>query len=315
MSQLQQQLQESIRELEQIRKVKAHTAELQVRLAEEEKALEVMSSMLAKEQRDVELLEKEGLTAMFRKFIGDREEKLEKEREEYLRAALRYNDLYKSVELIRFELDLLLKKEQNLEVVERRVEALMRDRGKELLDLGEQAGKDLKGLYQQVDRLNAYDVEMGEALQAGMKALEHLQQTEHLLQVARERGQHDMWGGRRLGSGHLKHNAIDQARQSAQHARHALIHFVRELRDIYRDREYHFEFRIEDFGRFMDVFFDNLITDFLVQQKISTSLNSVSTTRQQVGAVIYDLDQERQEIVHKLQALEEEQKRIILGSS
>lgn len=314
MSQLQQQLRDSIRELEQIRKIKAYTSELQLRLAEEEKALEVMELMLAKEQRDVEQLEKEGLTAMFRKFIGDREEKLEKEREEYLRAALRYNELFKSVGLIRYELDLLLKKEQNLEAVERRLEALIHDRGKELLDMDAQAGRDLKALYQRMDQLQASEVEMEEAFQAGMKALENLQETERSLQVARERGQHDMWGGRRLGSGDLKHSAIDQARQSAQHARHTLIRFVKEMRDIYKDREYHFEFRIEEFGRFMDVFFDNLISDWLVQQKINTSLMSVSTTRQQVEAVIFQLDQDRKEIKNKLDALEEEEKRIILQS-
>ncbi|MBK8833020.1 MAG: hypothetical protein IPN60_19610 [Saprospiraceae bacterium] len=87
MSELQQQLKESIQELETIRKVSEHTAQLRERLAAEEKALLVMETTLAKEQRDVETLESEGLTSMFRKFIGDREEKLEKEREEYLRAS------------------------------------------------------------------------------------------------------------------------------------------------------------------------------------------------------------------------------------
>lgn len=79
MSELQQQLKESIQELETIRKVSEHTAQLRERLAAEEKALLVMETTLAKEQRDVETLESEGLTTMFRKFIGDREEKLEKE--------------------------------------------------------------------------------------------------------------------------------------------------------------------------------------------------------------------------------------------
>src|SRR6187551_695494 len=118
MTQLHQQLQEAIREAERIRKIKEHTSELTIRLESEEKALLAMEATLTKEQRDVETLEREGLTTMFRKFIGDREEELDKEREEYLRASLRFNEIYKSVELIRFELDLLSKKEQNLEAVE-----------------------------------------------------------------------------------------------------------------------------------------------------------------------------------------------------
>jgi hypothetical protein len=60
--------------------------------------------------------------------LGDREEKLEKEREEYLKASLRYNELYKSVGLIQFELDLLTNKEQNEEAIARRVEVQMKMR-------------------------------------------------------------------------------------------------------------------------------------------------------------------------------------------
>ena len=104
MSELQQQLKESIEELTRIRMVGEHMRQLTSRLQAEEKALQVMEATLTKEQRDVEALEREGLTSMFRKFLGDREEKLEKEREEYLKASLRYNEIYKSVELIRFEL-------------------------------------------------------------------------------------------------------------------------------------------------------------------------------------------------------------------
>src|SRR5688572_22729658 len=110
MSEIHQQLQETIQELERIKKIKQHTLQLEERLQQEMNSLAVMEKTLQKEQRDVELLEKEGLSTMLRKFIGDREEKLEKEREEYLRASLKYNELYKSVNLIRFELDLLSKK-------------------------------------------------------------------------------------------------------------------------------------------------------------------------------------------------------------
>ena len=156
MSELQQQLKESIQELETIRKVSEHTAQLRERLAAEEKALLVMETTLAKEQRDVETLEREGLTSMFRKFIGDREEKLEKEREEYLRASLRFNELFKSVELIRFELDLLSKKEQSQDTVARRVETLIAYREKELLDLDPQVALVLKGINQQADKLHKY---------------------------------------------------------------------------------------------------------------------------------------------------------------
>jgi hypothetical protein len=314
MTQLQQQLKESIQEIEQIRKVKEHTAQLTVRLEAEEKALAAMEATLAKEQRDVEALEREGLTTMFRKFLGDREERLEKEREEYLRASLRFNELYKSVGLIRFELDLLSKKEQNLETVERRVETLIAYREKELMDLNPEVALVLKGINQQTDKLHKYSVQVEEAFAAGTKALEMVRGTEHYLHEAQLMGQRDMWGSRRYGTGHQKHEAIDRARDLAYQSRHDLIRFGNELQDVFKGMQLNANMEIEDFGRFADVFFDNLISDFLVQQKISKSLVNVTGTRQRLDHIMQSLDNERGVIREKLAALEDERKKVVVES-
>ncbi len=314
MTQLEQQLKESIQEVEQIRKVKEHTAQLTVRLEAEEKALAAMEATLAKEQRDVEVLESEGLTTMFRKFLGDREEKLEKEREEYLRASLRFNELYKSVGLIRFELDLLSKKEQSLETVERRVETLIAYREKELMDVNPEVALVLKGINKQTDKLHKYSVQVEEAFVAGTKALEFVRGTEHYLHEAKLMGQSDMWGSRRYGTGQQKHDAIDRARDLAYQSRHNLIRFGNELQDVFKGLQIEVNMEIGDFGRFADVFFDNLISDYLVQQKISKSLVNVTGTRQQVEHIMLSLDNERGVIREKLAALEDERKKVVVES-
>lgn len=314
MTDLQQQLKESIQELEQIRKVSEHTAQLRERLIVEEKALMVMETTLAKEQRDVETLEREGLTTMFRKFIGDREEKLEKEREEYLRASLRFNELFKSVELIRFELDLLSKKEQSKDTVARRVETLIAYREKELMDLDPEVSLILKGINQQTDKLHRYSVEVEEAYAAGMKALELVRGTEHNLIEAQLMGQRDMWGSNYRGTGHRKHNAIDRARDFAYRSRHELIRFGNELQDVFKGMQLDVNMNIEDFGRFTDIFFDNLITDYLIQQKISKSLVNVNGTRQRLDHIMLSLDNEREMIREKLERLEEERKKVVVSS-
>ncbi len=314
MSQLQQQLKESIQELEQIRKIKEHTTQLVSRLEEEEKALHAMGVTLAKEQRDVETLEREGLTTMFRKFLGDREEKLDKEREEYLRASLRYNELYKSIELIRFELDLLSKKEQTLETVERRVETLIAYREKELMDLDPKTALVLKGINQQTDKLHKYNVEVDEAIGAGARALEFVQGAEQQLIHARFIGQEDMWGKRYRGTGQRKHDAIDRARDLAYKSRHELIRFGNELQDVFKGMQLEINMDIEKFGRFADIFFDNLITDYLVQQQISKSLVNITSTRQRLDIIMQSLNNERNVIREKLEHLEKERKAVIVSS-
>lgn len=312
MTDLQQQLQESIRELEQIRKIKSHTAELNKRLAEEQAALNQMEKTLDKEQRDVETLEREGLTTMFRKFIGDREEKLEKEREEYLKASLRYNELYKSVGLIQYELDLLMKKEQNEEVVARRVEVQMKMREDEIMQLDPLVGGELKNLHEQTDRLQKYLVQVEEAFHAGSDAFDLVSRTESFLRQAQGWGQRDMWGGNHSGSGYLKHQAIDQAKNCASQSRHALIRFSNELKDVYQNFQLQTNMEIDEFNKFGDLFFDNIISDYYAQQKINKALTNVIWTREQVEQILHQLEAEKGNIKSKFEQLEEQRKKIIL---
>lgn len=316
MTELQQQLRESILELEQIRKVQDHTADLRIRLKAEEKDLEVMERMLAAEQMDVDALEREGLTTMFHKFLGDREQKLDKEREEYLRASLRFNELFKSVQLMRFELELMLKKEQNLETVERRIETLIAFREEELMKLDPAAALVLKGINDQVDKLHKYEAEIEEAFVAGTKALEYVRSTENYLHEAQVMGQRDMWGSRRYGygTGQVKHEAVDHARNMAYQSKQALIRFGNEVKDVFKDQYLEFNMEVEEFGRFADVFFDNIITDYLIQQKISKSLSNVTSTRMQVDSIMHHLQEQRSAIKDELDRLEGERKKVVVES-
>jgi hypothetical protein len=314
MSNTHQQLKASLQKLERINKIEIHIGQLTERLRAEEAALQLMEKTLVKEQRDVEILEKEGLTTMFRKFLGDREEKLEKEREEYLRASLRFNELYKSVELIRFELDVLEKKQEHRQPTEEKIKTLMQAREQEILSLHSDETKALQAIHAQLDKLSTYSIEVEEAYQAGEEALKFVTNTERFLLSAREMSKSHFRYGRPPGSGRAKFNAIDNARKMAYQSRHALIRFGDELKDVYTDYELKFNMTLADFGKFANVFFDNLITDYFVQQKVSQSLVNVSGTRKNVETILNALNAERGAISDKEKALEEERVRIIVSA-
>jgi hypothetical protein len=217
--------------------------------------------------------------------------------------------------LIRFELDLLTKKEQQEVAVERRIDSLIAHREEELLIHDPSAGHTLKGIHKETDKLNAYAIEVEEAYTAGTKALDLVRLTESHLLEARQFGQGDIWGIDRLqGIGSLKHRSIDHAKEMAFQSTHALRHFTNEIRDVFRHLNLHFNMDIEEIKRFTDIFFDNLITDWKVQQKINKSLAKVSSTRQQVEDLVHQLNQERGIIKDKLDALEKQRTRVILDS-
>ncbi len=311
MSQLHQQLTHKITELEQIKKVRQHTVVLQERLQFEQAALSSMEKVLDKEQRDVEALEREGISTMFRKWMGDREEKLDKEREEYLKASLRFNELYKSVELIRFELDLLLKKEQSEERVAAELVQLYTQREEEILEKDPVLALALKAILTQSDQLAKYSLDVEEAITAGQITNQFVTKAEQFLHEAKNWGQREMWAGSQQNTGHMKYRAIDHARGMVQEARHSLIKFAKELRDVDASFQLNIHLEIESFGQFSNVFFDNLITDYFIQQKVNKSLESVSRTRQEIERILTVLSKERSRISAKMTNLEAERKLIV----
>jgi len=82
MTPLHQQLLDAIRELDILRESIAYANELSIRLDSEERELAMLEEIIPREQRDVDKLEKNGSTSLVRNIIGDREEKITKEREE-----------------------------------------------------------------------------------------------------------------------------------------------------------------------------------------------------------------------------------------
>jgi len=313
MSELQIKLKEKIQEAETIRKIKSHTAQLQTRLVEEDKALAVMEQTLAKEQRDVETLEKEGLTTMFHKFLGDREDKLQKERQDYLTAALRYNELYKSVELIRFELNLLTKKVQNLGIVETEIAALIKQREAEIMQYEPAIAAQLTSLHEQVDKLHKFEVEVDEALRAGNDALDKVRKTEYYLNEGQFPDK-QMWGGGSQ-SRIINRQAVDYARDMAYQSKQALIKLGNEYRDVYPEQPFLVNMELEDFGRFAEFFMNNLITDWIIRQKVGKSLITVRNTRFQVEHFVQQLNQEKFTITKKLEELERQRKEMIISAN
>lgn len=71
MTPIHQQLLESLHELEILHKGLAHAEELSIRLADEERELALFEKMVPREQRDIDILEKNSITRLIRNVIGD----------------------------------------------------------------------------------------------------------------------------------------------------------------------------------------------------------------------------------------------------
>lgn len=89
----------------------------------------------------------------------------------------------------------------------------------------------------------------------------------------------------------MKHGAIDSAVAAAQDVKHKLRVLDRELIDVNIEQT-RLNINIDGFSRFMDIFFDNLISDWMIQRKIKNAINNVHALHDKIKLYIGVIEKE-----------------------
>lgn len=127
-------------------------------------------------------------------------------------------------------------------------------------------------------------VEVREAREAGVRALNSLRLAQRYLKKAGNWGIVDILGGGVISS-LIKHSRISQAQACVQQAEADLDTFRRELADIRVP-----DLQIGGFLTFADFFFDGLLSDLLVQSRIREAIRRLDDACRQVEDVLYRLE-------------------------
>lgn len=135
--------------------------------------------------------------------------------------------------------------------------------------------------------------EIDEAIEAGRKALQALDEAAKKLGSAKRWGIWDIVGGGLISS-LVKHSRIDDARELLQQARNELESFSDELDDIQENLP-EFDLEISDLVSTFDIVFDNVFADILVQEKVEETAREVDKTRIRVKDAVDRLCELRQE--------------------
>ncbi|MBK8506407.1 MAG: hypothetical protein IPL46_31935 [Saprospiraceae bacterium] len=313
MSDIHTELEETFESYQQLLRIDRHLHQLNDQLQNSYRDLDRLETQLRKEFSDIEELEKLSVKGLFHKVLGSKEEQIEKERQEYLQVSLKYNEAKKSVELLEYERDLLQGKTKDLSTLEKKLDSLIKQREKLLIEANTPVGKQILDLLLVEDANREFIGDIKQVKKAGDEVLLILDKmTDHLRQ-AKNWGQWDM-AGRQRGSSYLKHNQIDQARDLSYHAKHLLVRLERDLSQIYGNEQFNLSFKLDSFSKFTDIFFDDLISDWIVQQKIQNALSNVITVRDKLIGILQSLDVEIGKADKKLIQLEEQRKQLIIQS-
>jgi len=266
-------------------KLESSVREARRSLASERTRLAELGAILKKEEADVRRLEGLSLTAMFHQFLGSKEDRLNKERQEVLAAKLKYDQ--GAHELASLERDIADMEGRLAAIGDAEAEYSRALEQKEVRIKG--AGRaDLARLTERIAGINSDIKEIGEAIAAGDDVIAGLDSVIAYFKSAGNWGIVDLIGGGLIITA-VKHSKIDRAKAAIHDVQTRLGRFRRELADLRTGPEAPLGVEISSFEKFADYLFDGLIFDWIVQSKISRSLDAAREMHARMAALVADL--------------------------
>jgi len=293
------------------KKLRRNLKSVQSSLEEERARLKSLTKLLRKESRDVARLEGLSLTGLFHEILGSKEEQLDKERREELAARLKLSQCAHAVEALTEESSEITRKLSelgDLKQLDAQYESVLKEKEKLLLDKGGADAGQLLALAEKAATLHVSQKELAEAVLAGEGVLNGLERVVHSLNSARSWGTWDMLGGGLIATA-VKHSRIDDARDQVQEVQALALRFERELADVQLDIDVPLQFN--SFTKFADYFFDNLITDWIVNSRIEESRNSARTAYAKVEEIMAQLLKRFSDVKSQMNAAEEERRTFV----
>ncbi|WP_068672890.1 hypothetical protein [Oceanobacillus sp. Castelsardo] len=252
-----------------------------------EENISLLSNQLTEEEKDVARLEGLSFTNLVQTLLGNKVEKLEKEKQEVLAVQIQLNEAKKHKKDIKLEIKNLQYNIEKMGDVESRYNEIFTE--KERIIKQSASSTTLFEFREREEDLRAYIEELEEALLAGNKAEADLKIAGDSLDSAATWGLFDMFGGGAVSS-LLKHSNMDEAMGAINRAQKSLRTFQKELLDV----EANLDITIDISGmlKFADFFLDNFFTDYLVQERIKESQEQVSQKRLEVGRIIKNIKEQ-----------------------
>lgn len=268
-------------------------------LETEQQNLKRQDITLKKEYEDVLRLEKASLVSVFYSFLGKKEDRLDKEKQEYLAARLKYDGCKETVARLEAELTRLQKELTGLGNPEKEYADLLKTMSEQRKAANDQG---FMAISNRMDLVYSKYVEMEEAIDAGKKAADALKIAIEALGKAQGWGTFDMIGGGLIATA-VKHSHMDDANRQIREVQFQLRRFKKELDDVGHLGSGQLETDLNGFDRFMDYFFDNLITDWIVQNRINASNDKCVNTRIDIVKIVNSLIAKKSELSTEYKSL------------
>lgn len=262
--------------------------------------LQLLEQSLMQEEGDIKKLEGLSIASIFYSVLGNKTERINKEKKEFLEAKLKYEDCKYQILHLKQEEENTKNKLKAIGMPEYDYEILLKKIEELIIHIDMEKAAKLTELSDIQAELNHNIKEVQEAINAGDDVLSALNGMISSLKSAEGWGTWDMLGGGTIAT-MVKHSKIDEAKDAASEVQCCLNSFNRELADVSQISSVNLDINISGFETFADYFFDGLISDWMVQSKIENSLSNTEEKQRTVENIIYKLQSELKELICKLE--------------
>ncbi len=232
--------------------------------------IEAQRKKWEKEQRDVDKLENGSLMSFFLQIAGNLDKKIEKEKVEALKAKETYDATKYELESTKKQISSMKDQVDKLYGLNKEYNILWRQKETKLLTSNIFTKEQYEKYVDEIASLKSMDKELKEAVEAGKILLKELYKAKDKFESAHSWGIFDMFGGG-LMSSMIKHDHINEANRIINNVQCLIKKFEREIKDV----DIEVDVNITTFDKFGDIFFDNIFSDMMVQDKINNVLGQV----------------------------------------
>jgi hypothetical protein len=292
-------------------RLKNHILRNETQLKRMRMDLLALENSIVKEQRDVIRLEQLTVSSVFLKVLGSIEKQLEIERQEYLMEVLKYNELQDSIDLLGFEQKTLkqaLNMMRNDQII---FDRLASEKEVILKTVDSQFAIKIRLLDQDISFQTTQISKMKSAVEDGIKAKKILVKIKEDLSKVKEWGSWQYYGAGNY-SAYAKKSYIDSARKNAIQANMLLSNYESDLTDLFKDLKIPYHLRLDKFELFLNIFYDNLITDWIVQKHIKNALQNIQMNVDKVTRLQATIETGQKKQQALIQKLIKERKQLIL---
>ena len=277
-------------------------------LTEADAELVKLEAKLAAEQRDVRRYER-GVWAFLYDVFADRSARLTKEQREAAEAEARYAECVALRDRLREEVTSLGARIDALAGADAELAAARAAKHAAVVEFGGPAAEELSALTTQLEAIEAEVRSIDEALAAGDRAHGTLTRLVEVLSSARNWGAADIMTDSFFVSW-AKRSRLDEANNLAGVAQADMTVFRRELGDVGVGLVAEIE-GLANHHRFLDTWFDNIFSDFSVQNRIVEAQSTTSTALENVSAVLGQLRARRATVLDRGEQLSKQRLDVI----